>query len=54
MAEQAPEVPTNEVQNNYSSPANDPKNMQEVTQYVRYIIIYLSVFMYISFLSEDL
>lgn len=36
MAEQASEPPTNEVENNDTSPANDPKNMQEVTQYVSY------------------
>lgn len=36
MAEQNPEAVPNEVENNYSTPASDPKNMQEVTQYVRF------------------
>lgn len=36
MAEQSTENATSEVENNYSTPANDPKNMQEVTQYVSF------------------
>ncbi|XP_047986960.1 heat shock factor-binding protein 1 isoform X1 [Leguminivora glycinivorella] len=34
MADSNIEPPTNDVESNYSTPANDPKNMQEVTQYV--------------------
>lgn len=34
MADQNTEPPTNEVEGTYSTPANDPRNMQEVTQYV--------------------
>lgn len=34
MAEQSTDIKVSEVENNYSTPANDPKNMQEITQYV--------------------
>lgn len=34
MSEQNTEPTTNDGENNYSTPANDLKNMQEVTQYV--------------------
>ncbi|GBP06019.1 Heat shock factor-binding protein 1 [Eumeta japonica] len=32
------EPPTKDVENTYISPANDPKNMQEVTQYVQSLL----------------
>ncbi|XP_053599770.1 heat shock factor-binding protein 1 [Plodia interpunctella] len=38
MAEPKTETPTNEVEGTYSTPANDPKNMQEVTQYVQSLL----------------
>lgn len=34
MAEQNAEPVTNNTESDYTTPANDPKNMQEVTQYV--------------------
>lgn len=34
MAENNPEQAITDVESNYTSPASDPKNMQEVTQYV--------------------
>lgn len=37
MAEQNTDNVVSEVENTYSTPANDPKNMQEVTQYVSFI-----------------
>lgn len=36
MAEQNTETATTDVESTYTSPGNDPKNMQEVTQYVSF------------------
>lgn len=38
MSEQNTEPTTNDGENNYSTPANDLKNMQEVTQYVQSLL----------------
>ncbi|CAH2067276.1 unnamed protein product, partial [Iphiclides podalirius] len=38
MAENNPEQTTTDVESNYTTPANDPKNMQEVTQYVQSLL----------------
>ncbi|CAG9566634.1 unnamed protein product [Danaus chrysippus] len=35
MADQSTDIKVSEIENNYSTPANDPKNMQEITQYVQ-------------------
>ncbi|CAF4785892.1 heat shock factor-binding protein 1 [Pieris napi] len=37
MADPKVEQPTSDVENNYT-PSNDPKNMQEVTQYVQSLL----------------
>ncbi|XP_034839490.1 LOW QUALITY PROTEIN: heat shock factor-binding protein 1 [Maniola hyperantus] len=38
MEDQNAEPITTDVESNYSTPANDPKNMQEVTQYVQSLL----------------
>lgn len=38
MAEQNAEPVTTDAECNYSAPSNDPKNMQEVTQYVQSLL----------------
>ncbi|KAG6450382.1 heat shock factor-binding protein 1 isoform X1 [Manduca sexta] len=38
MAEQNTEAVKNTSEGEYSAPANDPKNMQEVTQYVQSLL----------------
>lgn len=46
MADQVPEVPNQEVNNihnNHVAPASDPKNMQEVTQYVSTYLHYFYI-----------
>lgn len=39
MAENNPDSIPSDVENTYNTPANDPKNMQEVTQYVSSLIL---------------
>ncbi|KPI94638.1 Heat shock factor-binding protein 1 [Papilio machaon] len=38
MAENNPDSIPSDVENTYTTPANDPKNMQEVTQYVQTLL----------------
>lgn len=39
MAEQNTETTTTDVESTYTAPGNDPKNMQEVTQYVSFPLV---------------
>ncbi|XP_072937006.1 uncharacterized protein [Epargyreus clarus] len=38
MSEPIKESPTSDVESPYTAPAHDPKNMQEVTQYVQSLL----------------
>lgn len=52
MAEQNAEPVTTDVESNYTATSNDPKNMQEVTQYVSFYEVFIANTIYTQYFFQ--